>query len=108
MFAAYPSVEMPEREFGLDLRRSVPHAANRLDQMLELRTELRAQPANVHVHGPGSAVEVVTPHLSEQPGPGQDAAGSFGQEPKELELLVRQVERAPVDRHAVRVLVERH
>src|ERR671913_703090 len=63
------------------------------DHRLVLGAELGPEAADVDVHGAGAAEEVVAPDLLEELGPGRDPAGAGGQEPKQLELLVGQVER---------------
>ena len=48
------------------LGRPVPNAPHRLDQMLVLGAELRAQAAHMHVDGSRAAVEVVAPDLAQE------------------------------------------
>src|SRR5699024_5487056 len=45
---------------------SVPDVAHRADQLVVLRAELGAQPADVHVHGAGAAEVVIPPQLLTQ------------------------------------------
>src|SRR5947208_4338210 len=68
------------------LGRPVAHAADRLDQPLVLGAELRPKPADVDVHGPGTAVEVVAPYLLEQRASGEHPLRPLDQESKQLEL----------------------
>ena len=65
------------------LRDGIPPPArhpgrDRLDQLLELRTELRPQAPDVHVHGPAFRRRSRIPRPPHQPGPGGDAPGVFG------------------------------
>ena len=71
-----------------------------------LRAELGPQPPDVDVDGAGAAEEVVAPDLLEQLGAGEDAAGVLGEVLEELELLVREVERAPAQAGGVGRLVD--
>ena len=59
---------------------AVADGADRLDQLLVLGSELRAQAADMDVDGAGAAVEVVSPHLAQQGGARVDAAGMGCQE----------------------------
>src|SRR4051794_6680584 len=86
----------------------VAHVADGADERLVLRPELRAQPSDVDVDGPGAAEVVVAPDLLEQLLAGEDAARVLGQELEELELLEREVERSPADLRRVRRLVDDH
>jgi len=66
--------------------------------VLVLGSELGPEPPDVDVHGPGAAVEVVAPHLAQEGRAGEHAPRVGGEEPEELELLEREVERAAGDR----------
>src|SRR5439155_11336146 len=77
-----------------NVRSAVADAADGLDQVLVLGTELRPEPADVDVDGSRPAVEVVAPHLSEECAAGEHAAGVLRQELQQFELLVREVEGA--------------
>jgi hypothetical protein len=60
----------------------------------------------VHVNGPGAAEVVVAPDFLQELSPGEHPAGLLGQELQQLELLERQVERAPVHPGRVGGLVD--
>src|SRR5581483_1252810 len=70
---------------------SVPDAADRLDQRLVLGAELGPEPADVHVDRPGAPVELVSPDLAQERGAREHPARPRGEEPEQLELLVREV-----------------
>jgi hypothetical protein len=78
----------------------------RADLLVELRSELRAQPAHVDVDRAGAPVVVVAPDLLQQLGPGEHPARVLGEVLQQLELLVGQVERAPADLGGVGGLVD--
>jgi hypothetical protein len=68
---------------------AVSDIADGADQGLVLGSELRPQPAHVHIDGPGAAEVVVAPDLLQQLGPGKYPAGVLGQELKQFEFLER-------------------
>src|SRR5919201_2929853 len=97
-----PRWESVRRERG-----PIPDASHRLDQMLVLGSELGAKPPDVHDDRPRAPVEVVAPDLAQQRGPGEDPARLLREEPQQLELLERQIERPARGRHAVGLGIDR-
>src|SRR6202046_984104 len=91
---------------GLCRDEPVPDVADRADQCLVLGAELGAQPAHMHVNGPGAAEVVIAPHLLQQLRPGEDPARVLGQELQQLELLEGQVKDAPVQPGRVGGLID--
>src|SRR5437867_6518571 len=86
---------------------AVADAAYGLDQVLVLGSELGAQAPHVDIDRAGASVEVVAPDLAEQPGTRIDPPGVLRQEPEQLELLQRQVERPSARGHAKGLGVDR-
>ena len=72
----------------------VPHIPHRLDERVRAILDLAAQPPNVHVDRPRSAVEVVAPDPVEQRLAREYLVAIRRQEPQQLVFLVRQVDRA--------------
>src|ERR1700683_2339622 len=74
---------------ALNRDEAVPDVADGADQGLVLGAELCAEPAHVHVDGPGAAEVVVSPDLLQQLGPGKNPSGVLGQELQQFEFLER-------------------
>lgn len=89
------------------IRRAVPDAAHRLDDVLVFGPELGAETSHVHVDRPGSPVEVVPPHFPEQCGARKHPPGPGGEEPQQLELLVRQIEGTAGRGYPIRIGIDR-
>jgi hypothetical protein len=62
-----------------------------------LGAQLGANTPNVDVHSAAPAVEVVPPHFGQQLGTRAHPADALGQESKQLEFLVGEVQGRPVD-----------
>src|SRR2546421_5779734 len=91
---------------GAGLAEPVTDRPHRLDQPAPLFAELGPQPADVDVDGPCPAVVLVSPHTRQQLLAGEHLAGVGGEEPQELVLHIREVERAAAHRRLVRLEVE--
>src|SRR5712691_10082069 len=70
-------------------RKPIPRIPHRLDR--RVRSELPAQPPDADVDHVGAGVEVISPHLREQPLPAHDLAGMLRELVQEAELAVREV-----------------
>src|ERR1700761_72568 len=91
---------------ALERNETVADVAHGADQRLVFGAELGPQPPDVHVHRAGAAEVVITPDLLQEVGPGKDPARVLGQELQQLELLEREVERAPAQPGGVGGLVD--
>ena len=58
------------------------------------------------VHGAGAAVVVIPPHLIEEHFAGKRLAGMVGEEPKQLKLLIGQIDRRTVHVHFVALKID--
>src|ERR1700712_2895867 len=86
--------------------RLVAHVAHGPDQRLVVRTELRPQPSDVDVDGPGATEEVIAPHLLQQLCAGEHPASVLSQVLQQLEFLVGEVKGPPAQPRGVCALVD--
>src|SRR5439155_22567773 len=72
--------------------KAVANVADGLDKRSVAALDLRAEAADVDVHGASAAVEVVAPDFAEERLAGKDASAVGGEEAEELVLLVGELD----------------
>src|SRR5215510_9218473 len=88
------------------LAEPVAHRPHGLDEPGPFLAELGPEPADVHVDGPGPAVVLVAPDTGQQLLPREHLPRVRREEPQQLVLHVRQVQRAVAHGRLVRLEVQ--
>src|ERR1700682_1225064 len=78
---------------------AVPDAPDGLDQLVLLIAKLLAKVPDVDLDIVGVAEEVIAPHLVENAVAGQDLVGMHHQQPQQVELASRELDRASIPAH---------
>src|SRR4029453_3843976 len=92
-----PLARLPLRRGRPGRDELVADAADGSDHRLVLGAELGAQASYVHVDGAGAAEEVIPPDLLQELPAGADPTWPTRQEAQQLELLVGEVKRPPLE-----------